>query len=322
MIKKHDIKIRILATALALIMLALALASCGTGSENPDTGEGVTFTDALNRQITVPENPKRVAALIGSFADVWMLSGGELCAAAEDAWSDFGLELPGAVNIGGAHSPSLELLLSSNPDFVIASASTASNVKMKDALDGAGITVAYFDVDNFDDYLEMLDVCTDITGRKDLYERNGLNIQAEIERIKAEYKSIAIPDEERTVLLLRVSASSIKAKGSRGTILGEMLSDIGCINIADSNMSLLENLSVESVIRENPTHIFAVAMGGDNETARSLLDSMIKENPAWSTLPAVTEGRIHLMDKHLFNLKPNSRWAEAYQKLYETLTDE
>lgn len=322
MIKKFDIKCRTLAAALVLIMLILPIASCGRGSENPDTGEGVTFTDALGRQVTVPENPKRVAALIGSFADVWMLSGGELCAAAEDAWSDFGLELPEAVNIGGAHSPSLELLLSASPDFVIASASTASNVKLRDALEGAGITVAYFDVDNFDDYLGMLDICTSITGRRDLYEQNGSDIKAEIEGIKAKYQSANIPDEERTVLLLRVSASSIKAKGSRGTILGEMLSNIGCINIADSDTSLLENLSVESVIRKNPYRIFAVAMGDDNETARGLLDNMIKENPAWGTLPAVTAGRIHLMDKHLFNLKPNSRWAEAYQKLYETLTDE
>ena len=47
---------------------------------------------------------------------------------------------------------------------------------------------------------------------------------------------------------------------------------------------------------------------------------MRKENPAWATLEAVREGRVHLMDKKLFNLKPNARWGESYQKLYETLT--
>ena len=35
----------------------------------------------------------------------------------------------------------------------------------------AGVTVAYFDVSDFDAYLQMLDICTDITGRKDLYEK-------------------------------------------------------------------------------------------------------------------------------------------------------
>ena len=283
--------------------------------------DAVTFTDALDREVSVKKNPKRVAALLGSFADVWVLSGGSLCAAAEDAWEDFGLELPDAVNIGGAHSPSLELLLSANPDFVIASASTSSNVEMKDTLEAAGIPVAYFDVDNFTDYLNMLDICTDITGRKDLYEQNGLDLQARIEAVKTEYAECDASDEERRVLLLRASSGAVKAKGSQGTILGEMLADLGCTNIADNDSSLLENLSVEAVIREEPYHIFVVTMGSDTDAAKASLETMMEENPAWNTLEAVEEGRLHVMDKTLFNLKPNARWAEAYEKLYETLTE-
>ena len=302
--------------------VALVLSACTGPAENPTAGETVTFTDALDRTVTVGKNPERVASLLGSFADVWMLSGGTLCAAANDAWEDFGLALDGAVDLGGAHSPSLELLLSADPDFVLASAATASNVEMKEALEAAGIPVAYFDVDNFYDYLEMLDICTDITGRKDLYEQNGLALQAQIEAVKSQYAGASIPESERTVLLIRASASSIKAKGSRGTILGEMLADLGCVNIADSDDTLLENLSVEAVIRRQPHHIFVVTMGSDTEAAKASVDSLIRDDPAWSSLEAVREGRIHMMDKTLFNLKPNARWAEAYVTLYETLTEE
>ncbi len=320
--KSLNLNIRIIALVAAIsVLISLPLVSCGSDNSQTDT-DTVVFTDALGREVTASKNPNRVAALIGSFADVWMLSGGELCAAAEDAWSDFGLDLGDAVNIGGAHSPSVELLLSAAPDLVIASSSTASNVNMKDTLIAAGITVAYFDIDNFEDYLQMLDICTDITGRKDLYEQNGLAVQTQIESIKSDYNDSEYDRSEHTILLLRVSASSIKAKGSNGTILGEMLADMGCINIADSDTSLLENLSIESIIRQDPHHIFAVGMGCDNETAKTLLDGMISENPAWGTLEAVKEGRIHVMDKKLFNLKPNARWAESYQKLYETLTQE
>ena len=120
--------------------------------------------------------------------------------------------------------------------------------------------------------------------------------------------------------MLRTASSFVKAKGSEGTILGEMLADMGCINVADSDTSLLENLSVEAVIREQPYRIFAVTMGSDTEAAKRSLENLIKENPAWSTLEAVKEGRLHIMDKTLFNLKPNDRWAESYEILYETLT--
>ena len=97
---------------------------------------------------------------------------------------------------------------------------------MKETLEDAGITIAYFDVDNFYDYLEMLDICTDITGRKDLYETNGLEIEKQIEEIKDKFNKEEISEEEKTVLLLRTASSFVKAKGSKGTILGEMLDDM------------------------------------------------------------------------------------------------
>lgn len=317
--KAHKIaKIRLIFLSLALA-LALLLTACGA-QKTPVSGGEISFTDDLGRAVRLEKPPCRVAALLGSFADVWVLAGGELCAAAADAWEDFGLALESAVNIGGAHSPSLELLLSADPDFVLASASTAKDLEMKDTLEALGIPVAYFDVDSFKDYLRVLKICTEITGRADLYEKNGEALLAEIEQIKAQYKTADIPSKERRVLLLRASSATVKAKGSEGTVLGEMLADMGCVNIADGNGALLETLSSEAIIREDPYHIFVVTMGNDTEASLASLEKLIKEDPALSTLSAISGGRLHVMDKSLFNLKPNASWAESYRILYETLT--
>ena len=307
--------------ALFMALALFALCGCSAKGSSPSDENLIIFTDALNREIRLEKSPERVAALLGSFADVWQLSGGSVCAAAEDAWDDFGLALGDAVNIGGAHSPSVESLLSANPDFVIASASTASNVEMKETLENAGITVAYFDVDCFEDYLSMLNICTDITGRKDLYEQNGANLQAQINTIREECLHANLPENKRKILLLRAASGFVKAKGSEGTILGEMLADLGCINIADSDETLLENLSVESVIREEPYRIFVVTMGDDTEAALDNLTRMMDENPAWGSLEAVSENRMHIMDRKLFNIKPNAKWAEAYEQLSAILLE-
>lgn len=312
---------RHIAIIVCIAILTGVLTACGS-VKSTQNQEVVTFTDALGREVSVPKEPERVVALIGSFADIWILAGGDLCAAAEDAWEDFELDLPDAVNIGGAHSPNLELIFSADPDFVIASASTSSNVEMKETLEAAGITVAYFDVDDFEDYLAMLDVCTDITGRKDLYEKNGLEIQSRIEEVKRDMEEQSLPEERRKVLLLRAHSGSVKAKGSEGTILGEMLANLGCINIADSDASLLETLSIESIIRQEPYRIFVVTMGNDSQKALDNLYKMMDENPAWGSLEAVAEGRIHLMDRRLFHNKPNADWAVAYEKLSEILHSE
>ena len=320
MLKRNLSVHKIICIFVATFLLMLTFCSCSKEKESDKLSDSVTFTDALDREVTVKKNPERVASLLGSFADTWVLAGGTHCAAPEDAWEDFGLDLKDAENIGGAHSPNLEILLSSNPDFVIASASTSADVEMEQTLENAGITVAYFDVDNFYDYLSMLDVCTNITDRKDLYKQNGEDVKEKIEKIKADFKSVKLPEDKRKILLLRTSANLLKAKGSEGTVLGEMLYDLGCINIADSDETLLENLSVESVIRQEPYRIFAVSMGDDTAAQKNLSKTM-EENPVWGKLDAVENDRLYIMDKKLFNIKPNANWAEAYEKLVEILLD-
>ena len=167
----------------------------------------------------------------------------------------------------------------------------------------------------------MLDICTDITGRKDLFAENGTKIAEKIAEIKADMEKSPLSEEKRRVLLLRATSGTVKAKGSEGTVLGEMLRELGCVNIADSDTSLIESLSVESVIRMAPYRIFVVTMGDDTEAAVSNVTRMMTENPAWGGLDAVGEGRLHVMEKRLFNLKPNAKWAESYEQLRDILLE-
>ena len=75
---------------------------------------------------------------------------------------------------------------------------------------------------------------------------------------------------------------------------------MGCINIADNDETLLENLSVEAIIKEEPYHIFVVTMGSDTKAAMESLENLINENPAWNTLDAIKQDRMYVMDKKLF----------------------
>ena len=279
-----------------------------------------TFTDDLGREVTV-SNPKRVAALLGSYADMWVLAGGTVQASADDAWEDFELTMPeDAVNLGKTKDISLEKLFESNPDFILASTNTRVHMEWKDTLEQSGIPTAYFDIADFDDYLRVLDICTDITGRKDLYEQNGLKVQEQIDQAIEKSEARVKSEGETKVLIVRVSASMIVAKNSQDNVLGEMLKSLGCDNIADSKDSLLENLSLEYILQEDPDKIFVIQIG-DADTASAHFETFIKENPAWQTLTAVKEGHVYLMDKKLYNLKPNDRWGEAYEKLENILSE-
>ena len=304
---------------LIFLLLTLPLASCAKPPMTSGGEGGLTFVDDLGREVSFSDTPHHVACLLGSFADLWMLAGGEVCATASDAFLDLALDPTEVVNLGGAHSPNLELLLSANPDFVIASASTASHLAMRETLERLCIPVAYFDIDNFDDYLRALEICATLTYRPDLYQKNGIELKEGIDEVKSTYCKQNFTRSEKKILLLRTSSTGVKVKGSKGTILGEMLSDIGTLNIADENGSLLESLSLEAILLEDPAHIFVVTMGSDTELALNAFYRMTEENTAWGSLTAVREGRVHIMDKTLFNQKPNARYLEAYETLLEKL---
>ena len=283
--------------------------------------DGFTFTDDLDRSITI-EEPQRVACLLGSFAQIWQLAGGEVGATADDAWDDLQLELAeDTVNLGNTKQLSLELLLDFQPDFILASTNTRQNVEWQETLDAAQIPTAYFDVADFDDYLRLLEICCGITGRSDLYEKNGLAVQKEIDAVLADSAKRVEEHGAPTVLSIRASASSVTVKNSQDNVLGEMLHSLGCENIADSNAMLLENLSMEYILESDPDFIFFVQRGDDEEGMKTYVQENILSHPLWAQLSAVKEGKVFFMEKNLYNLKPNHRWGEAYEKLEAILSE-
>lgn len=100
---------------------------------------------------------------------------------------------------------------------------------------------------------------------------------------------------------------------------GAMLKDLGCVNLADENPSVLEELSLEFILEEDPDFIFVTTMGSSDEAALEAFASSFSSNPAWASLRAVKDGRFIVLPKDLFHLKPNARWPESYEMLAELL---
>lgn len=314
---------RFLCLLAALLLLTSCTSGAATSTSAPASSavsatetSAVTFTDDLGREVTVAD-PQRVAILLGSYADVWSLAGGRdtIVAAADDTWKDFDLDLDSSVaNLGSLLEPSMETLIAAEPDFIIASSNTKADLELQDTLEALGIPVAYFGVNTFDEYLHMLDICTQITGQRENYQTYGLDVQQQVDAAKAEADGSA-----PTVLFLRAGGNGVKVKNSKDTVLGTMLADLGAVNIADSDTTLLEDLSMEQILTDDPQFIFVVYQGSDQAAAQKVLDQTLTSNPAWNTLTAVQQGRYYVMDKTLYHLKPNARWGEAYQQLAEIL---
>ncbi len=296
-----------------LLCTLLPLSGCGGSAGNENT-DGVGITDVFGKTVRLPADAK-VISCYASFAECWLLSGGQLAGVTEDAIEEHNLNVGDAERIGTVKHIDLEKVVSLAPDYVILSADLTAHLALKDSLDALGIPYGYFRVDVFADYKALMEQFCRISGREDLFQVNVLDVEAEIKEIRAR-----IPETDSSVLLLRAFSTGMKAKRD-DNLAGQILKEFGLINIADSSADLLEDLSLEHIVTQDPDYIFAMTMG-DEEGARQYLAENAAGNPVWQALSAVKEGRYHMLPKELFHYKPNNRWSESYEYLAKLIWPE
>lgn len=279
-----------------------------------------TFTDSAGESITLDSKPEKVAVLFSSYADVWQAAGGEIyVTVGESVERGFAPEDVLLVDQGAGKTIDNELLVSYEPDFVICSADIAAQNETAGLLKEAGIPCASFRVECLDEYLDMLKICTDITGDGEAFRRSGTEVKERADRI---LNQTARQEEKRKILFIRSGSgeSSAKAKTAELHFAAAMLEELGARNIADNAPVLLDGLSLEEILKEDPDFIFISTMGKE-EAARAYMDSVLADS-AWQALSAVQAGRVFYLPKDLFQFKPNARWDEAYEYLAEILYPE
>ena len=303
--------------------LLLSAAGCRSGeasSSAADSGapQTVELTDS-NGHSAAAARDARVISLYGSFAEAWLLAGGTLVGATQDAVEERGLDLDdGTVIVGTVKTPDLEKILSLDPSLVILSADIAAQTELTGTLTEAGIEWLAFRTDTFAEYKFMMQQFCSLTGRGDLFETNVTAVESRIDAILQK-----IPQGEAdkpSVLLMRAFSTGVKAKKD-DNLAGVILKEFGCRNIAEEHPSLLEELSVEQVIADDPDDIFVLTMGDESE-ALAYLQKHVLSAPAWNGLSAMRNERYYVLPKDLFHNKPNNRWDESYEYLAKILWPE
>ncbi|MGM9552125.1 MAG: ABC transporter substrate-binding protein [Clostridia bacterium] len=305
---------------LICVLLALLMFS-GCTSETAKTEVYMEFTDDTGYTVSLEKKPEKVAILFSSYAEVWSLAGGEIDITVSEAVErGFAKDDVILVDDKSGHTHiDTEILIANKPDFVIATADYDIQRETADICREAGIPVALFKVECYSDYLNMLDICTRITGCRGNYEVYGEAIENDIIELKALLDDI---EDTQKILFVRAgsAARSTKAKTKDDNFVCQMLYELNTYNIAENAPVLLDGLSIEEIIKEDPEHIFISTMG-DEDAAKEYMTSLLQED-GWSHLTAVKTGNVHFLPKDLFHYKPNQRWAEAYKYLANILYPE
>ena len=281
--------------------------------------KNVVFTDEWGKEVTINKNPQRVVVLQNSIMEIWDWAGGTVVGRVEESADKIVENAMSAEVVGAVGSPSLEKILSLQPDLVIIAGSYTAQRDMIPLLEQNKIQIINLDNDLLEDYYKTVRLFTAITGREDLYNNHVNDIQKKVDEIVLK----APKDKNYKAVIMFATAKGITVRDS-STMVGEMLKDLNVVNISDSTNSDedTKTFSMEKIIQEDPDFIFVQTMGSDLEKINERLKSDALENPAWSSLTAVKEDRYIVLPKDLYLYKPNHRYPEAYEVLAKMIYPE
>ena len=300
-----------------LILCTLLLVGCAAQPVAENGSAIYTFLDDTGAEVSVSEKPETVAVLTSSLADLWLTAGGSVeITVGETVERGFADETAVLVDDGAGKTINLELLIASEPDFVLYSSDLSGQLECAEALRDAGIPAAGFAVETFQDYLELLKICTDVLETPEKYEEHGVQLQNKVDSLISLAQS---QPEQPEVLFVRAGSSAkyTKAKTAENHFVCGMLKDLGTYNIAEKAPILLDGLSTEEILLSDPDAILYTTMG-DESAGIAYMESLTSD-PVWQTMTAVKTGKVYQLPKELFQYKPNARWDEAYAYLIELL---
>ena len=275
----------------------------------------VVFTDKLGRDVSISQKPQRVIILDYNALDLWYHAGGTAVGrtghilvdsrADED---EMGSEIKNVPIMNEAHDPvNIEMIVAQEPDLIIISPTSKTHLEAVESFEQYNIPYFAWDYDDFDGFIENLELFTLLNDRGDLYEKYASD---NIIRVNAVREKISGQEPVTMVMLLPHATNGIYALANSG-YLGNLCEDMNLENIAGVETSTV--VSIESLLDIDPEWIFSRGGSGDGSEANA--KAIFESYPLWSELTAVKEGRFQHLPAELFLYHANTRYADAYEYL-------
>ncbi len=294
--------------------------------------DSVTFKDATSTDgstVTIKKNPAKVLNLYASFTTLWYEAGGSVIGCiggtssqelykeyiGRDITKDEGMTVVATSSSGKKWDT--EKIVALNPELIICSTAMSGYSTVEAPAKAANIPVIAVKYDDFSDYLKWFKVFCHLSGHPELWDSVAMKALDDVVDVLCE-----IPDEGAPrVFSMFANASKLEANTSL-TVVGGMVSAMKAKNIVDdwensAGAGRLE-INLETVFAANPD-IIVVQCHAGIDAAKEQVKKTYGDNPVWQSLSAVQNGKVFYLEKTLFHNKPNSRFAEAYQKLAEIL---
>ena len=293
-----------LIAALAFVLLA---GLSGPLAHAQDGVQPRTLTDVLDREITLDAPPQRIVGMSASITEMLFAIGVQPVGATE------GVDYPPAAadlpTFGVGYQPDLEALAALEPDLIVANA--MFNRGIIDQLEAIAPTFFVL-TRTLDDIPQNIRLLGQLTWHDTEADYLAMSYEHYLDMAASLGQTLQGPD-----VLIIVGTLKRPNYGKSSTYLGSMVAMLGANNIADGEKDAgpfpgYAQLSMEAILDADPDVILTVTRGSDTPMPESMRD-----DPMWSALTAVQEGRVYELDNRLFVESPGPRFVQAFAQLYD-----
>ncbi len=285
----------------ALILLVALGAAC----RPPPRPTQRTVVDALGRTVALGAT-RRIVSLAPSSTEIVAAMGAADLLVGVDRYSDWPATLRGLPRVGTDMEPSTERIVALRPDLVLI-ATSANAQRSMEVLVRAGIPVYVSRAVSLDD------IFADIAGIGRALDREGAAAAlAAAMRARLDAARARVAGRPRTSAVVVVWPSPLVV-AARGSHVGDLLAAAGGNDLIDDGAQPFPTYSTERLVQLHPS----VLIVGTHSAGAPSLDPL----QALSTIPAIRDRRVHLVDGDLL-FRPGPRAVDAIEALVPLLHPE
>ena len=267
------------------------------------------FMDEVGREVTLPFPPKRIVSLAPNSTEILFSLGLDEEIVGVSTHCNFPGKARSKVRVGSYIRLDFEKIASLNPDVIIATG--AGNTRdMVDRLGKLGFQTYVIYPKNFRDILQSIAHIGQVLNRE---KEAGAIIEGMRKRSERVIKlTKGLP---RPKVFIQIGDVPIVTVG-RGSFADDLIRLAGGENIAGKEKEVYPRLGMEEILKRSPEVIVISSMSPTADYQKA-----IQEWTRWKTIPAVRNGRIHLIDSDLLD-RPSPRIVDGLEELARVLHPE
>jgi len=293
--------------SLTLAMTILSISTLLWATVSHSTS--LKFVDEVNREVAVSFPPQRIVSLAPNITEILFSLGLDKEIAGVSIHCNFPEKAKTKVQVGSYISLDFERIISLKPDLIIATG--AGNTReMVERLEKLGFPTYVIFPKNFSDVLKSIGHLGQVVGREK--EAKGI---IQVMKQRSQRVIELTQDLSRPKVLLQIGEAPMITVG-KGSFADDLITLAGGVNIAEKEKEMYPRWGMEEILKRSPEVILISSMNPRGDYQR-----VLQEWSRWKMIPAVQNGRVHLIDSDLID-RPSPRIIDGLEEMARILHPE